>query len=272
MSTKVSALGLCLGVLTGLLTAQAGEPAAKEQPVRAQDISDSVELISRLPRAIELPISESIRELIVWPTRQFLDEHKVIKDRHKDFPPIYPKTSIPDPKPLSPGASTPAWALREAGRWVRQVLKSEWIPEDLEARPLPIQAAQPSDSRVICRYEAGGNRLQITQSVSAMWVVIQPAKEAMKDVAAEAIGPVVFTRFFAMGDQMAAIPSRRLGSSSKLEVFLPAPTPARPMPRSALGNWWGWQMWYTDGASLAVLLMKRSTNMQHGISPDDPWF
>jgi hypothetical protein len=272
MSTKVSGLGFCLGVLTGLLTAQAGGPAAKGQPVRAQDITDSVEMIARLPRAIELPIPEGIRELIVWPTRQFLDEHKVVKDRSKDFPSIYPKTSIPDPKPLKPGADTPAEALRIAGWWVRQVLKSEWIPEDLDARLLPIQAAQPSDSRVICRYEAGGNRLQISQSLSAMWVVVQPAKEALKDVAVEGIGPAVFTRFFAMGEQMAAIPGRHLASSGKLEVFLPASTPERPMPRSALGNWWGWQLWYTDGAALAVLLMKRSENRAYRFMPGDPWF
>jgi hypothetical protein len=247
-----------------------GAPGPGQAPRRASDLLASERLITALPPTNALPVSADVRGLIEWPAVETLNSQKADRDRSKTIPPLFRQPKIGDAKPIRLGAQTPPAAAREAGQWIRRVLKPEWVPNDLADRLHPLQREPASQSIIVCRYDIDGHAIQINQSRGAMWVVIRPPKANPLSGNAKELASAIFNTYFLNGDRMAALQGKETNGLAGLRVWLPDYSASIPL--GALENWWGWQLWLTDGRSVAVCLNKRSEDAARNIMADDPWF
>ncbi len=78
--------------------------------------------------------------------------------------------------------SIPSNVIEESGKWIREILKSEWIPEDLEdhfiafRRELPFIPPKKREYLII-RYEMKGQRIQIFEDGGYISILIDPKAE-----------------------------------------------------------------------------------------------
>jgi hypothetical protein len=246
-----------------------GAPGPQAQR-SATDLLPSEQLIPALPRTNALPIPAEAQALFEWPAAETLTAPKSPEDRSKAIPPLFRQPKIGDAKPIRLGARTPQAACKEAEQWIRQVLKPQWVPDDLAARLQPLRREPASRSIIVCRYAIDGHAIQISQSRASMWVIIRPLKGSLSAQNQKELGAAAFNTYFLNGDRMASLPGKETGGTANLQVWRPDYT--APMPPGALGNWWGWRLWLTDGSAVAVLLSKCSEDSARNIMPDDPWF
>ncbi len=228
--------------------------------------SNTLQLIPKLKA--ELP--GSMQQLAIWPTTEIIQKKFAKEDISPKLPPIYREGSRRDAPPLRPGGMSPQAAIGEAEYWVKQVLKSEWIPTDLRERLIPLREDAAERSQVIVRYEVDGNAFQLSQTRWGISVIVKPAGEG-KVNEPEKIASTVFERYFNKGKEMSLLPGTRISSPEEWIMAFQLDEAKLTGPE-ALENWWGWSSWYTDGHALAVFLRKRTSGEQHTSGPDEPWF
>jgi len=256
-----------------LLVAQSeslGAPAQGPPHRIASDLAASERLVTGLPPTNSLPGSAEVQGLIEWPSVETLALETAREDRSKTIPPLFRQPKIGDAKPIRLGARTPQAACKEAEQWIRQVLKPQWLPDDLAARLHPLQREPASQSVIVCRYAMDGHAIQINQTRACMSVVIRPLKGSLSTQIPKELGLTAFNTYLLNGDRMAALPAKETDGTANLRVW--RLDYSAPIPPGALENWWGWQLWLTDGDAIAVLLNKCSEDSARNIMPDDPWF
>ena len=270
MKPQTQAILLCGLFLLFTRSEHFGAPA-QGSPVRiASDLPASERLVTALPQTNALPVSADAQGLIEWPSVETFSSQKAREDRSKTIPPLFRQPKIGDAKPIKLGARSPQAACKEAEQWIRQVLKPQWLPDDLAARLHPLQRDPASQSIIVCRYAIDGHAIQINQTRASMWVVIKPPKGNSFTGNAKESGIAAFNAYFLNGDRMASLPGKETGGAAKLRVW--RPDYSAPIPPGALENWWGWRLWLTDGDAVAVFLSKCSEDSARNIMPDDPWF
>jgi hypothetical protein len=270
MKSQTQAFLLCGLVLLLAQSEQLGAPAQGPPPRIASDLPASERLVTALPPTNALPVSTDSQGLIEWPSVETLNSQQAREDRSKTIPPLFRQPKIGDAKPIRLGARTPQAACKEAEQWIRQVLKPQWVPDDLAARLQPLQREPASRSIIVCRYAIDGHAIQINQSRASMWVVIKPPKGSSLSQDPKELGIGAFNTYFLNSDRMASLPGKETGGTAKLRVW--RPDYSAPIPPGALANWWGWRLWLTDGNAVAVFLRKCSEDSARDIMPDDPWF
>ncbi len=228
------------------------------------------QLIAPIGDDVQVPfVDTDMRRWVSWPSEEYIENHLARRDRSQEIPPVYGEADAENAKPKVPGAKSPTGAKREAGNWIETVLESRWIPENLSDRLIPTQRDPASKSAVLCRYEIDGVKIQIVQTRWAMCIVIKPTADVLAGVPSAEVGPTVFKAFLKKGSDMASLPAEELkGEFDSIQVFSRKPG----HPYRAVGQWWGWRLWYTDGAGLAVFLKKDDRDGQLIPSPDHPWF
>ncbi len=234
----------------------------------AGDASDSSQVIKPLVQSARLKSqAKKLDWLTNWPSETDIRSHSP-KGRE---PSVKRSTAASDEKPSVTSRTTLEAALREAKYWIATVLQQEWVCSNLVEHLVPMQADDAKNSTVLCRYEVKGNTIQVIQKKTAMCIVVRPNSDILKNAACDtAKGKAVFERFFQKGEEMASTPAVEITEpGDATRVFVPDESKRSP---SSAGNWWGWKAWYTDGDSVAVLLDKRSEDMQHIPNPDDLWF
>jgi hypothetical protein len=236
----------------------------------ASDLPASERLITALAQTNALPISAVAQGLMDWPSVETLNSQQAREDRSKTIPPLFRQPKVGDAKPIRLGARTPQAACKEAEQWIRQVLKPQWVPDDLAARLHPLQREPASQSIIVCRYLIDGHSIQISQSRGSMGVILKPPKTNPLSQNAKELASATFNTYFLNGDRMASLPGKEIGGLAKLRVW--QPDFSAPIPPGALENWWGWRLWLTDGQAVAVFLDKTSEDSARSIMPDDPWF
>jgi hypothetical protein len=246
-----------------------GAPRPQAQRT-ALDLPASERLIAALPQTNALPLRAEALALFDWPSAEALSAQKGPEDRSKTIPPLFRQPKIRDAKPIRLGARSPQAACKEAEQWIRQVLKPEWVADDLAARLHPLQREPASQSSIICRYAIDGHAIQVNQSRGSMWVVIRPPKDNPLSQNPKELATATFNTYFLKGDRMASLQGKELNGTAKLRVW--APDFSISTPAGALENWWGWQLWLTDSQAVAVFLNKTSEDSARSIMPDDPWF
>ena len=264
---RVGLLGVVCLVVGGL-TAQETDETKHE----FSDVAAGTQLIAPLEEGLDVPVSTSMRKLVVWPPQDRLDASSKPEDRSEQYPPVYREGfDATTAKPIKPGAAPARTVMYHVRGWIETVLKPEWIPPDLMSRILPMQEKDPSESSMLCRYQVDDNTIQIVQNVWAMWVVIRPGKTVLEAAASpQELLHSVLEMLFQHGADMANLPRRELkvpGSGPK--IWVPDYTVHQP---EAEANWWGWILCYTDGKSVAVLIRKHGDDMARTPAPDDPWF
>lgn len=250
--------------LYGSLTAESNAQKA------VRDIPESVQLLPVIQENVSAPIPAKLRDKVAWPSAGVVESQRARSNRSHTIPPVYPASGVIDPKPVRLGAVSPEVACKEAESWIHRVLKDEWIPSDLTKRLIALQRDPASQSTIVCRYEINGHAVQVSQTRNAMWVIVKPAEDSVLRAKEEQIGPSVFKTFFANGDQMAALKAKETNGVATVHIYQPDDT--IPIPPSAIQNWWGWQVWYTDGDAVAVLLRKCTQDSARIVTADDPWF
>jgi len=270
MKLQTQAILLCGLVLLLAQTQRLG--AQSEAPPRrtASDLPAAERLVAALPPTNTLHLLAVVRGLFDWPPVEILKAQKAREDRSKTIPPLFRQPKIGDAKPIRLGARSPQAACKEAEQWIRRVLKPEWVPDDLAARLQPLQRDPASASIIVCRYSLAGHAIQINQNRASMWVVIKPPKGSLAAQDSKELGSAAFKTYFLNGDRMASLPGKEIDGTGKVRVWRPDYSTA--IPPGALENWWGWQVWLTDGDAFAAFLSKRSEDSARRVMPDDPWF
>ena len=256
-----------------LLFAQAehlGAPVEGRPQRIASDLPASERLIAALPETNALPVPSDAPGLIEWPTVETLNSQRAREDRSRTIPPLFRQPKVGDAKPIRLGAQAPQAACKEAEQWIRQVLKPQWLPDDLAARLHPLQREPASQSTIVCRYAIDGHAIQLNQTRASMWVVIKPPKGSLSVQNPKDLGIAAFNTYFLNGDHMASLPGKETDGAARLRVW--RPDYSAPIPPGALENWWGWRLWLTDGDAVGVFLSKCSEDSARSIMPDDPWF
>ena len=234
---------------------EAAKPEAaetKEKAEAVQPVPDDVQLIA----ALDPEVKESRRDLAVWPSADEVSRKKAQEDRSE---------KIPDDAKRA-GAVAPEKAMKEAERWIRTVLKAEWVPSDLAARLHALAEEDAAHSAVWCRYRIKGQAIQIGQSRGVMCVVIRPDKPKGEGETATDFGQRCLKEFLAKGEELAQIPMEAVTlTAPELSMFS-----GHSRTRDDRKEWWGDMTWYADGQAVAVFLGKKKG--QFGFGPDTPWF
>ncbi len=232
------------------------------------------QLIASIPEEATLSITATERQLILWPTQEEIEKHATCRDRSEEIPNVY-RNSDRKSKPIKYGARDPQAALRDAECWILKVVKPEWIVEDLNNSLSPIQAEDASKSSMLCRWEIEGSKIQVTQTLFSMWVVIQPAKVKVSNSSAEEFISSVLDEYLIHGDDMTSVELKPLDITSEKDIslFVMNRDGSKTFPLGASGNWWGnWKLVYTDKAAVAMLFPKIDRNSMASFGPDTPWF
>lgn len=206
-----------------------------------------------------------------WPTESDIAKWKVWTNRWD---------ATKDKNRKDKRATSVTNACLKAKHWIQIVLKEEWIPSDVENRLIPLQKSESPKSLVVCRYEMRSSVIQVSQSVSHMWVVVTPSTNMTQGVRTVGeLGERVFTNFFTMGKEMTRVPCDETEGKDGLHVFgrqddrrVFENKSLSDINRELLSEWWGWDTWYTDGRSVAILFHKKSSNSTFKMWPGDPWF
>jgi hypothetical protein len=247
-----------------------GAPGPVQPQRSASDLPPDERLVPALPPTNTLPVSADAQGLIEWPSVETLNSQEAGQDRSQTIPPLFRQPEIGDAKPIRLGARSPQAACKEAEQWIRQVLKPQWLPDDLAVRLHPLQRDPASQSIIVCRYTIDGHAIQINQSRAAMWVVIKPPTSNSVTRNTNELGVAAFSNYFLKGDRMASLQGKETDGTAKLRIWLPDYSAS--IPPGALENWWGWRLWLTDGEAVAVFLAKTSEDSARSVMPDDPWF
>jgi len=270
MKPQTQAILLCGLFLLFAQSEHLGAPAEAPPHRVASDLPASERLVTALSLTNALPVSTDAMGLIEWPSVETLDSQMAREDRSKTIPPLFRQPKIGDAKPIRLGARPPQAACKEAEEWIRQVLKPQWVPDDVAARLRPLQREPASQSIVVCRYMIDGHAIQINQSRGLMWVIIRPPKTNPLSKDGKELADAIFHAYFLNSDRMASLQGKEISGAAKLRVW--RPDYSAPIPTGALQNWWGWRLWLTDGNAVAVFLNKCSEDSARNIMPDDPWF
>lgn len=234
----------------------------------ADDDSNNARGITPLSQSARLKSqAKKLDWLTNWPSEAEISDHKPKACTNN----AARLTTESDGKPDVTPQTSPEAALYEAKYWISTVLQPEWVPDDLSKHLIAMQASDAKHSTVICRYETKGNKIQVIQKKTVMCIVVRPQPDILRNAARDADkGRIVFGKFFRKGEVMASTPAVDITEpGDTTRVFVPDKS---KLPPSDADNWWGWKAWYTDGGSVAVLLDKRSEDMQHIPNPDDLWF
>ena len=236
----------------------------------ADEIPPGVQLMPGLDYSTNLPVSSNVLEQVLWPSANEIETYAPREDRSTSILPLLPTNGMADGKPIRRGARSPQQACSEAHTWIAKILKTQWIPGDVLQRLLPLQELAASNSIVHCRYAISNNSIQVSQSVSGIWVVMKPPTNETAGMSVTDLGPFVFERFLTRGHDMGQLSRRELEELLPLHVFLEGQT--EPWSKAAAINWWGWVLWYSDGQAVAVLLQKVEEDSQIDADARDPWF
>jgi hypothetical protein len=255
-----------LGCTRVVSRSQASEPVMPD----GQNQAASGKPLAQLAKELPLPSSVSdMAESLAWPSDEYVASHAP-RDRSKEIPPVFPQGAMRDPKPIRPGAMTPAAARSEAEYWVRQVLRPECLPQDLSVRLKLVQEPDASSSVAICSLDVNGSQVRVVQRAWAMSVVVKLAQPPPAGTTPEQMGPAVFTKLFNMGERMAAVTAVRVeGAPAGASVFVPDRSVSSSMEFDT--NWWGWGAWCTSDREVAVFFEKREDRPRPYMK-GDPWF
>ena len=227
-------------------------------------------VISGITNDATLGVSTNLLQLTFWPSAVVIESQTARTNRSKSIRPFGAVSGSGQQPVFVYPAVSPKFAGAMAVDWIKRVLKQGYVPNDLENRLVLLQRDPPSQSAAFCRYRIDGYSFQISQVKSAMWVMIKPDKEkglspsSSNDVAA------ILKDVFTKGAEMAAYNCVEKKRPYAKKVYVPD----RLDPRNARAEeeWWGWQMWYSDGDAVGVLLPKWISQEPHHTSPTEPWF
>ncbi len=270
-------LGGCSGESTAGNAAGGGEresaDASLQEPLRALPDGHSAASWHQLRevdpdvRLIAVPPASAGRAfefdgLTVWPTAEEFRTMAPAGERSAEFPAIYDGGSLgaDDVLPVRAGAVQPADALKEAEKWIRRVLKDEYVPITLAARLKPLAHPRAEFSTIWVRYQMGGVSIQVGQTRSSMVIVLHSATY-VGELSAE-FGREAFRRF--LKDQ--ALAHAEMQPAPSADALL-----AMFHVRSRGFSWFDRSRWYTDGRAVAIYLPKRLPGDEQ-VSADTPWF
>lgn len=229
--------------------------------------------IQFMPR-LDVALPNGVEKLAVWPSQEEIRKSYAKTDISEKFPPVFLEGERLKGRPVKEGAVSPNVANKQAARWIRQVMKPEWVPKEIETFMIPLRDERPQNSRVICRYKIGDASIQISQTRWAMSVLLNLRDKENPDDA-ERFVAAVFKKYFNEGDKMAALKGNMAAKESvrdsgDINVSLMDMTKLRAP--EAVQSWWGWLAWANKNRTVVVFLPKRILGEQHTIDPDEPWF
>ncbi|MDZ7620364.1 MAG: hypothetical protein U1E05_25460 [Patescibacteria group bacterium] len=205
---------------------------------------------------------QNVRRWLIWPEVDTLKTLAACRNRAE--------IASFDKDAKRVGTKSPEGAGIDATNWIREIVKSQFVPADLENRMLAVQEASPQDSLMVCRWTVDGTSLQVIQSVARVGVVIKPKQEwrdATND--GEEFTFFLIDRVLNHGKEMVSWGAKPgVGFPDELKLFVPKTS----APGRASLNWWGHPVWYTDGKAMAVILEKQLDHVAHNPSPTEPWF
>jgi hypothetical protein len=252
------------------LAAKSSNDVVMEKKKKVKQISPDIQFMP--PIGATLP--NSIEKLIIWPSQEEIKKRYAKTDISKKFPPVYMEHDGIKGKPIKEGAVSPDTANKQAIKWIRLVLKPEWIPEDIHRFIIPLRDEKPERSTVICRYNINGTSIQISQTRWAMSVLLNISdKEKIEN--AEAFAEATFKKYFNLGDKMAALKGKMLSKESmrnSSDVKISVLDMRELRDPEAIQSWWGWLVWANKDSTLVVFLQKKVFGEQHTTTPDEPWF
>lgn len=243
----------------------------QETQLIAPPNEQSAKLLAGIDRRAGAAVPDTERTLPVWPSQKLLLKPSACRDRSAEFPPVFPKTHLKRVKPIKPGAQAPAVAAYDAQSWIRIVISPEWVPQDLGERLLAVQAKDPANSQIVCRWgDQHANSVQVAQTVSLVCVVFKPAAGHGKAESAEELGRLLFQEVLRRETKTPWPRWKRLGTPRNPQgVFVRDSNLRRGLDDSM---WSESCVWYADRNAVAVFLAKREGSRPRYPRFGDPWF
>ncbi len=149
-------------------------------------------------------------------------------------------------------------AKRMAAKWIRTVLKNEWIPDDLDIRLMALNSYVNGYDAICIRYAYNKYYIQIVQTNSEIAVTIKPfsQKREIQQIGSEVKQKEFISKkielFFNESGNIRKV------STLKIETF-PGGFQGKPVPakiEGASNQWWGRIHWFTDGETIGFLIPK----------------
>ncbi|HOS95521.1 MAG TPA: hypothetical protein PLQ54_19570 [Armatimonadota bacterium] len=226
--------------------------------------------IAALPDDLGLPVwgwrEYGMARWVIWPSDDDVAERQPPRDRSEPVGDPDGQSGKPHELLCPPGN-----ARSEALSWVRELLKPEWAPPDLEDCLTLLQEEDPAESSVVCRFEIDGTGIQIAQRRWAMCVVVKPSPALSDGVPGDQMGPALMRALFARGDAMAEVPATDRHDLAP-GLWLGGYVAGEGDGRGGGPRWWHWKAWYTDGLGVAIYFSKLSFDRKTSYLPGNPWF
>lgn len=256
MMRKIMLIGLVMLLAATVSTCQGADSGS--------DFSAMERFIGSLPT--NLPPHQGMQWLVQWPSTNEIRDTFATNDISSAMNPPPPKSPEEDRKPSRLPVESPDEALFRARQFMSMVFKSEWLPNDIATRLLPLRSPDLKNSRVLFRYDIEDYRIQAIQKRSYMCIVIAPKKANASKPAPIEHAEWLLKKFFTRGEEMIAVPYKR-EERGKYTV-------AVPLMKGDRDDWWRSALWVTDGRSLAVLLPRRLSTQQRlwEANEREPWF
>lgn len=226
-----------------------GSKMVREIPTEVQLFSDDI--LKNIP---------GIRDKIVyftWPSDKKIASLLRLSDEKMSDA----EKKRPYPNWVSTEKQTVTEAKRMATKWIRTVLKNEWIPDDIDVRLIALDSYINSYDAICVRYEYNGYYIQIVQTNPEIVIIIKSIftkgkeqndiKVNLKEKQIEFVYKKTGL-FFNESEKIKKISTTKIKTFSKGLI-------GKPEQRNvvgALNQWWGNIYWWTDGETIAFSILK----------------
>jgi len=226
-------------------------------------------------------LCRNTHKLIVWPSEDEIKNNIAKEDRTKQFPPFYALgKDITEQQAkeldLQPVSLTPTIALKESESWIKKIMKKELFPDDIQNWLLPILNNDPSKSKVICRFEIEGTKVQIVQLKWFIWIIIVPSNSLIKqNLTSEELVNMISRTFFTEGEKMSNLPKQEILCNSqditsyRIGFYDFAKNKVK---RDITYSWWWWEFICAESKSMTIFIKKGWEGMEHLPNIEEPWF